>query len=135
MQNGYLLDTNICIYIIKHKPEKVIERFLKLDPKEICISSITFAELSYGAEKSLEKIKNHIALTLFLSNLEIKSFDMKAAEEYGYVRAELETKGLPIGPLDTEIAAHARSLGLILVTNNTREFERVEGLKVENWVG
>ena len=131
----YMLDTNICIYIIKHKPEKVIERFLKLDPKEICISSITFAELSYGAEKSLEKIKNHIALTLFLSNLEIKSFDMKAAEEYGYVRAELETKGLPIGPLDTEIAAHARSLGLILVTNNTREFERVEGLKVENWVG
>ena len=129
----YMLDTNICIYIIKHKPEKVIERFLKLDPKEICISSITFAELSYGAEKSLEKMKNHIALTLFLSNIEIKSFDMKAAEEYGYVRAELETKGLPIGPLDTEIAAHARSLGLILVTNNTREFERVEGLNVENW--
>ena len=131
----YMLDTNICIYIIKHKPEKVIDRFLKLDPKDICISSITFAELSYGAEKSLAKIKNHIALTLFLSNLEIKSFDMKAAEEYGYVRAELEAKGLPIGPLDTEIAAHARSLGLILVTNNTREFERVEGLKVENWVG
>ncbi len=131
----YMLDTNICIYIIKHKPEKVIERFLKLDPKEICISSITFAELSYGAEKSLEKIKNHIALTLFLSNLEIKSFDMKAAEEYGYVRAELEAKDSPIGSLDTEIAAHARSLGLILVTNNTREFERVEGLKFENWVG
>ena len=130
----YMLDTNICIYIIKHKPQKVIERFLKIDPKEICISSITFAELSYGAEKSLAKIKNHIALTLFLSNIEIKSFDMKAAEEYGYVRAELEAKGSPIGPLDTEIAAHARSLGLILVTNNTREFERVERLNVENWV-
>lgn len=130
----YMLDTNICIYIIKHKPQKVIERFLKIDPKEICISSITFAELSYGAEKSLAKIKNHIALTLFLSNIEIKSFDMKAAEEYGYVRAELEAKGSPIGPLDTEIAAHARSLGLILVTNNTREFELVERLNVENWV-
>ena len=130
----YMLDTNICIYIIKHKPQKVIERFLKIDPKEICISSITFAELSYGAEKSSAKIKNHIALTLFLSNIEIKSFDMKAAEEYGYVRAELEAKGSPIGPLDTEIAAHARSLGLILVTNNTREFERVERLNVENWV-
>ena len=129
----YMLDTNICIYIIKHKPEKVIERFLKLNPKEICISSITFAELSYGVEKSLAKIKNHIALTLFLSNIEIRSFDMKAAEEYGGVRAELEAKGLPIGPLDTQIAAHARSLGLVLVTNNTKEFERVSGLQLENW--
>ena len=129
----YMLDTNICIFLIKHKPEKVINRFLKLNSTDICISSITFAELFYGVEKSQAKIKNRIALTLFLSNIAIKSFDSLAAEEYGVVRAELERTGLPIGPLDTQIAAHARSLGLTLVTNNTREFKRVSRLTVEDW--
>ena len=129
----YMLATNICIFLIKHKPEKVINRFLKLNSTDIFISSITFAELSYGVEKSQDKIKNRIALTLFLSNIAIKSFDSLAAEEYGVVRAELERTGLPIGPLDTQIAAHARSLDLTLVTNNTREFKRVSRLTVEDW--
>ena len=116
----YMLDTNICIFIIKHKPQTVIDKFLKLKSNDICISSITFAELSYGVEKSL-------------SNIEIKPFDSQAAEEYGVVRSELERAGLPIGSLDTQIAAHARSLGLTLVTNNTREFKRVSKLSVEDW--
>ena len=129
----YMLDTNICIFIIKHKPEKVIDKFLKLKANDICISSVTFAELSYGVEKSQAKMKNRIALTLFLSNIEIKPFDSKAAEEYGIVRTELEKAGQPIGPLDTQIAAHARSLGFTLVTNNTREFKRVSKLTLEDW--
>ena len=129
----YMLDTNICIFIIKHKPDKVINKFLKLKSNDICISSITFAELSYGVEKSQAKKKNRIALTLFLSNIEIKPFDSKAAEEYGIVRTELEKAGQPIGPLDTQIAAHARSLDLTLVTNNIREFKRVSKLIVEDW--
>ena len=129
----YMLDTNICIFLIKHKPEKLINRFLKLNSTDICISSITFSELSYGVEKSQAKIKNRIALTLFLSNIAIKPFDSLAAEEYGVVRAELERAGMPIGPLDTQIAAHARSLNLTLVTNNTREFKRVSKLNIEDW--
>ncbi|MBR4570661.1 MAG: type II toxin-antitoxin system VapC family toxin [Candidatus Riflebacteria bacterium] len=129
----YMLDTNICIFIIKHKPDKVINKFLKLKSNDICISSITFAELSYGVEKSQAKTKNRIALTLFLSNIEIMPFDSQAAEEYGIVRTELEKAGQPIGPLDTQIAAHARSLDLTLVTNNTREFKRVSKLTVEDW--
>ena len=103
--------------------DKVIDRFLKLKSNDICISSITFVELSYGVEKSQAKMKNRIALTLFLSNIEIKPFDSKAAEEYGIVRTELEKAGQPICPLDTQIAAHARSLGLTLVTNNTRNLK------------
>ncbi len=129
----YMLDTNICIFIIKHKPDKVINKFLKLKSNDICISSITFAELSYGDEKSQAKMKNRIALTLFLSNIEIKPFDSQAAKEYGIVRTELEKAGKPIGPLDTQIAAHARSLDLTLVTNNIREFKRVSKLIVEDW--
>ena len=129
----YMLDTNMCIFIIKHKPQNAINRFLKIKTNEICISSITFAELSYGVEKSQAKIKNRIAVAMFLSNIEIKPFDMKSAEEYGIVRAELENNGMPIGPLDTQIAAHARSLGLTLVTNNTREFKRVSNLILEDW--
>ena len=129
----YMLDTNICIFIIKHKPNVVIKKFLEINPIDICISSITFSELSYGVEKSQAKIKNRIALTMFLSNIEVLPFDINAANEYGHVRAELEAKGTPIGPLDTQIAAHARSLRLILVTNNTKEFNRVSQLQVEDW--
>ncbi len=131
----YMLDTNICIFIIKHKPENVIKKFLSLAPNLICISSITYSELVYGVEKSQAKDRNRIALTLFLSNIEILDFDSRAAEEYGKVRSELEAKGLPIGPLDTQIAAHAKSLGLTIVTNNTREFKRIKGLIVEDWTG
>ena len=129
----YMLDTNICIYAIKHKTETVIKSFLSHVPEEMCISAVTYAELMYGVEKSMAIEKNRIALSLFLSPLTILEFQASAAEEYGKVRAELESKGMPIGPMDLLIAGHARSEGLILVTNNTREFCRVEGLVVEDW--
>lgn len=129
----YMLDTNICIYAIKHKPEKVIERLQEHDPSDICISSITYAELYHGVEKSQAVDKNRIALAILLSNIEIKDFDTKAAESYGRIRAELEKAGTPIGPLDTMIAGHAMSLGYTVVTNNTREFSRVTDLNLEDW--
>ena len=131
----YLLDTNICIYAIKHKPPEVIKNFLKHNPEDICVSSITYGELMHGVEKSQAVERNRAAITLFLSSISILPFDNYAAEEYGKVRAELERKGTPIGPMDMLIAGHARSERLILVTNNTREFFRVEDLdlEVEDW--
>lgn len=129
----YMLDTNICIFVIRHKPETVIQRFMEHDPSEICISSITYAELVHGVEKSQAKEKNRIALTLLLSKIQIIPFDSLAAQVYGVVKADLQRQGTPIGPLDTLIASHAKSLDLTLVTNNTREFIRVEGLKLEDW--
>lgn len=128
-----MLDTNICIYAIKHKPDAVIEKFLSHDPEEMCISAITYAELMHGVEKSMAVERNRIAMSLFLSPITILDFDEKAAEEYGRIRAELEKKGTPIGPMDTLIAGHAKAEGLILVTNNTREFNRVADLMVEDW--
>ena len=130
----YMLDTNICIYIIKHKPESVYRRLMKIRPEDVCISSITYSELSYGVEKSEQKDRNRLALTLMLSNIEILEFDTAAAEEYGNIRARLEKTGTLIGSLDMLIAAHAKASGCTLVTNNLKEFSRVEGLKAENWV-
>lgn len=118
----------------KHKPEAVIQRFLRHDPEEMCISAVTYAELMHGVEKSRAVEKNRIAISLFLSPITVLESNAPAAEEYGKVRAELERKGTPIVPMDLLIAGHARSEGLILVTNNTREFKRVEGLTVEDWV-
>ena len=129
----YMLDTNICIYAIKHKPEQVFMRLQEHYPSEICISSVTYAELVHGVEKSKAIEKNRVALALLLANIEIMNFDSLAAESYGKVRADLEKKGTPIGPLDMMIAGHAKSLGCTVVTNNTKEFERVKGLKLENW--
>ncbi len=129
----YMLDTNICIYAIKHKPDTVIKKFLSHNPDELCISAITYAELMYGVEKSMAVERNRVAMFLFLSPITILGFDGQAAEEYGRIKAELEKKGTPIGPIDTLIAGHAKSRGLILVTNNTREFSRVAGLTVEDW--
>lgn len=129
----YMLDTNICIYAIKHKPPEVIRNFLKHDPAELCISAVTYAELMHGVEKSQAVEKNRLAITMFLSSIAIWDFDYTAAAEYGKVRAELEKRGTPIGPMDMMIAAHARAEGLAIVTNNTREFCRVENLKVEDW--
>ncbi len=103
------------------------------DPNDMCISSITYAELMHGVEKSQAVEKNRLAMSLFLSPLTILEFSLAAAEEYGKVRADLEQKGTPIGPMDMLIAGHARSEGLIVVTNNTREFMRVEGLRLEDW--
>ncbi len=130
----YMLDTNICIFLIKCKPESVIQKFIQNKPEDICISSITYAELIHGVEKSKAKEKNRIALAMFLSEIQIISFDILAAQSYGVVKADLQKRGLPIGPMDTLIAAHANALGLVLVTNNVREFSRVKGLVVEDWV-
>jgi tRNA(fMet)-specific endonuclease VapC len=129
----YMLDTNICIYIIKAKPTTVIERFLKTDPSHIGISSITMSELSYGVHKSAKPEQNQIALAQFLAPLEIWPYGDEAAHCYGGLRAHLEKKGTPIGSLDMLIAAHALCVPCILITNNTREFHRVPGLKIENW--
>ena len=129
----YMLDTNICIYAIKHKPERVLLRLQEHDPSEICISSVTYAELVHGVEKSQAIERNRVSLILLLANIEIMNFDSLAAESYGKIRADLERAGKPIGPLDMMIAGHAKALGYVVVTNNTKEFERVEGLKLENW--
>jgi hypothetical protein len=129
----YMLDTNICIYIIKNKPKKVIIELKRHKPSEICVSAITYAELTYGVEKSMAVEKNRLALALLFSNIEVLNFDIKAAIHYGKIRAYLEKQGTPIGPLDMMIAAHAMSLGYTVVTNNIKEFERVPDLKLENW--
>ena len=129
----YMLDTNICIYAIKHKPEQVFMRLQEHDPIDICISSVTYAELVHGVEKSKAIEKNRVALALLLANIEIMNFDSLAAESYGKIRADLEKAGTPIGPLEMMIAGHAMALGYTVVTNNTKEFERVKGLKLENW--
>ena len=128
-----MLDTNICIYAIKHKPERVLLRLQEHDPSEICISSVTYTELVHGVEKSQAIERNQVSLTLLLANIEIMDFDSLAAESYGKICADLEKAGKPIGPLDMMIAGHAKALGYVVVTNNTKKFERVEGLKLENW--
>jgi tRNA(fMet)-specific endonuclease VapC len=129
----YLLDTNICIYIIKKKPVEVFEKFKTLTIGDVGISSITLAELQYGVEKSSNSEKNREALEQFLTPIEIIDYGYEATIEYGKIRSTLENKGIPIGPLDMLIASHAKSLDVILVTNNVNEFERIAGLKIENW--
>ena len=129
---SYLLDTNICIYIINSRPANVLQRFHQERIGNIGISSITASELTYGVIKSGSE-KNRFALEMFLAPLEIYSFDESVIWQYGEVRADLEKQGKPIGALDTMIAVHALALNTILVTNNTREFSRVEGLHYENW--
>lgn len=129
----YMLDTNICIYVMKQKPEKVLQRFKKEINGEMCISAITLAELEYGMKHSSNPVRNEQALLRFLAPLSVLTFDTEAAYEYGEIREYLQSKGTPIGPLDMLIAAHAKAEKLILVTNNTKEFERVPGLKLENW--
>lgn len=128
----YMLDTNICIYVIRNHPPKLRERFTE-HAEQLCISSVTLAELLYGAEKSARIESNLSVVESFAARLTVLPFEDKAAGHYGQVRAELERKGKPIGPYDLMIAGHARSEGLVLVTNNTREFERVDGLRLENW--
>ena len=129
----YMLDTNICIYIIKHKPENVFKELQKHDPSEVCISSVTYAELIHGVEKSAAIEKNRLALALLLANIEIMNFDVNAANCYGKIRAGLEKKGTPIDPLDMMIAGHAQSLSYTVVTNNVKEFSRVTNLDIVNW--
>jgi tRNA(fMet)-specific endonuclease VapC len=129
-----MLDTNICIYIIKQKPQAVLERFSSFPMGAVGISVITLAELEYGVSKSKQPVRNSEALEEFISPLEIAVFDRPATIAYGNVRALLEKRGHPIGSMDLLIAAHALSLGVPLATNNVREFKRVPNLRVENWV-
>ena len=130
----YLLDTNICVYIMRRRPAHVFGRFRKVGPERIGISSISVAELRFGMEKSQRAEENLAALDEFLYPLTIHDFGKHEANLYGKLRAGLEQQGTPIGSLDTLISAHALSLGATLVTNNIREFERVPELLVENWV-
>jgi tRNA(fMet)-specific endonuclease VapC len=129
----YLLDTNICIYLIKQKPHHVLQKFQTHSVSEIGVSAITVAELQFGAQKSQRPAQNQRALEQFLIPLLIVNFDYNAATAYGYIRAALEAQGTPIGPLDLLIAAQAASLDLTLITNNIKEFSRVAHLKLENW--
>ncbi len=130
----YMLDTNICIYIIKKKPEQVLKRLSKVDPSTIALSSITWSELIYGVEKSSSRERNLEALSDFAIPFEILPWTSTQAEIAGKIRADLAKEGKLIDHYDTQIASHALSLGLTLITNNEKEFKRIEGLKVENWV-
>jgi tRNA(fMet)-specific endonuclease VapC len=130
---AYMLDTNICIYIIKKKPDQVIERLRHTRVPDVGVSSITLSELEYGAAKSARPEQNKLAIVEFLAPLEILPYDDMAAQEYGKVRVYLEKQGTPIGSMDMLIAAHALSLNCILVTNNESEFRRIPALKIENW--
>ena len=129
----YMLDTNIVIYVIKRKPIEVLETFNR-HADQMAISSITLAELLHGAEKSEQVERNMRKVEDFVSRLTLLDYTLNAAAHYGDIRANLEKKGKTIGVNDLHIAGHARSEGLVLVSNNLREFERVEGLRVENWV-
>jgi tRNA(fMet)-specific endonuclease VapC len=130
----YMLDTNICIYIIKQKPRTVIERFLQTEISQIGISSITLSELLFGASKSSKPEQNKIALAQFVAPLEILPYDDQSAQYYGDLRAYLEKQGKPIGSLDMLIAAHALSIACTLITNNEKEFIRIPNLNTDNWV-
>jgi len=130
----YLLDSNICIYIINQSPKQVVNHIKKLKIHQIKLSSISLAELEYGVSKSRNREKNRNALINFASAFDIVEFNDNDAEVYGLIRAELEQKGQVIGPYDMQIAAQALTRDLILVTNNTAEFTRIPKLKLENWV-
>ena len=129
----YMLDTNTAIYVIKNKPIQVLDQFNR-HADQMCLSMITVSELLHGAEKSQFPEKTLRQVEDFISRLAVLDYDYAAASQYGDIRANLERKGIPIGVNDLHIAAHARRKGLILVTNNLREFERVAGLRVENWL-
>ncbi|NTE85959.1 type II toxin-antitoxin system tRNA(fMet)-specific endonuclease VapC [Agrobacterium rubi] len=129
----YMLDTNICIYVMKTYPPELRDKFNAM-AEQLCISSITLGELCYGAEKSARRNENLVAIDNFVSRLDVLPFADKAAAHYGQIRAELARAGTPCGVHDMQIGGHARSEGLIVVTNNMREFIRMPGLRVENWV-
>ena len=129
----YMLDTNICIYVMKNYPLALRDKFNAL-AEQLCISSITLGELHYGAEKSARRVDNLSAIDNFVARLDVLPFEAKAAAHYGQVRAELERAGTPCGPHDMQIGGHARSEGLIIVTNNMREFVPMPGVRAENWI-
>jgi tRNA(fMet)-specific endonuclease VapC len=129
----YMLDTNICIYVMKRYPQELRDKFNAL-AEQLCVSSITLGELHYGAEKSARRVENLTAVEYFVARLDVLPFAEKAAAHYGQVRAELERAGTPCRPHDMQIGGHARSEGLIVVTNNMLEFTRMPGVRAENWI-
>ena len=129
----YLLDSNVCVDYLTGRFPQVTNRIQNLLPEDLCLSSIVIAELRYGADKSAKASRNHRLLNVLTNEIPCRDFDTAAASTYGKIRAALEKKGRPIGPNDMLIAAHALSLGLVLVSDNVGEFGRVKGLKVENW--
>ena len=130
----YILDTDMCSYIIRERPVHVLAHFRKLNMDQISISTISYAELLYGVKRSRSKKINRPIVDNFARHLSVIAWSIEAAEHYGDIRAELETCGTPIGAMDMMIAAHARSLRAVLVTNNLKHFTKVKGLKLENWV-
>lgn len=130
----YLLDTNTCIYIIKRAPESVYRHFRTLRIGDVGVSAVTYCELEFGIANSSRPEKNRLALMEFLAPLEVLDFPAAAATVYGSIRAHLQKKGKPIGNYDLLLAAHALHAGLIMVTNNVKEFKRVANLQVENWI-
>ena len=130
----YLLDTNTCIYFLNKSSENIIARMKSLSPADIKLSSITVAELFFGAEKSNAKKKNHEIVEAFIHNFEQIPFDNKCSRKYAEIRSSLQKKGIPIGPMDLLIASIALTNHLTLVTNNVKEFKRVKGLIIENWI-
>jgi len=130
----YMLDTNICIGLIRQKPQKLIRRLMRCEPGDVGVSSITIAELAFGANKSAQVEQNLSALEQFLLPVEVADFDQRASAAYGVVRAYLEREGKIIGSMDMLIGAHALSLGIIVITNNVDEFKRIPKLKVEDWM-
>lgn len=129
----YMLDTNIAIYVIKRRPAEALLKF-NAHASQLCVSSITLSELLHGVEKSAQPERNLLQVEDFISRLEVLPYGLKAAAHFGEIRADLERAGTAIGVNDLHIAGHARSEGLVLVTNNLREFARVKGLRLENWV-
>ena len=129
----YMLDTDMCSYIIKEHPESVRQRFQTLAMEQLCISVVTYAELIYGVERSSSKRVNRPIIEDFVRHLDVMDWDTEAADQYGVIRAELEAAGTPIGAMDMMIAAHAKSIKAVLVTNNQKHFTKVRGLKIDNW--
>jgi tRNA(fMet)-specific endonuclease VapC len=133
MKARYMLDTNMCIYIAKHRPPAVRDRFERLKPGQLVMSAITYGELSYGASKSNQRVQALTQLEELVQDVPVVELDFRAAEAYGEIRATLEKQGRPIGNNDLWIGAHALALSLTLATNNEREFKRIHGLSLENW--
>ena len=129
----YMLDTDMCSYIIKEHPESVRQRLRKLAMEQLCVSVVTYAEMIYGVERSSSKRVNRPIVEDFVRHLDVMDWDTDAADQYGVIRAELETAGTPIGAMDMMIAAHAKSIKAVLVTNNQKHFTKIKGLKIDNW--
>lgn len=129
-----MLDTNICIYIIKKRPPTILQHFQTISSDQLCISVVTLAELQYGVDKSSAQEKNQIVVDDFVSRLLLLDWDQKAVKQYGKIRSYLELKGTPIGLMDLMIASHCLSLNYTLITNNMKEFSRIPNLNLENWV-